>query len=355
MIRRLAGVLLAACALIALLAGSAAAEVPAGPRLTFLRMGGSQLGLVSADANGSDQRLIAGGGTKARPLPYPYSPPTWSADGAHVAFSGFFSGHNQDTQQDIYLAAADGTELEKLPGTQEGFYPVLSPDGRMLAFSRQRERQARRPHRGEVSVFRSISIWLLDLETGAVRQLTPWRNGLHDYPSSFSPDGSMLAISQDQRRRGRPDLHFAVALRLDASGSTVLARHAGEPVYSPDGTKLALISTGATKTFKRDNGKTTITATELAVANADGSGLTKLTHTGAAEVQPSWDPSGQRLAYTQLSLGGGEASFLGFGDSIMEINADGTCRTRILSYPNAGLYGATWQPGPGREAGPIAC
>jgi len=51
----------------------------------------------------------------------------------------------------------------------------------------------------------------------------------------------------------------------------------------------------------------------------------------------------------------GEARFLFAGDSIMEINADGSCRTKVLSVPKVTLFGATWQPGPGREAGPIAC
>jgi Tol biopolymer transport system component len=206
-----------------------------------------------------------------------------------------------------------------------------------------------------VTVFRSVSIWLLDIESGVVRRITPWRNRLLEFPSSFSPDGSMLAITRD-RLRGRHDTRVsAAALRLDGSGLTTLVENAGEPVYSPDGTRIALVTAGKRKTFRSKGRFTAFTPTDLAIANADGSGLTKLTHTGAVELHPSWDPSGQRLAYTQLILNGGEASFLGFGDSIMEINADGSCRTRVLSYPDALLFGATWQPGPGRGAGPIAC
>ncbi|HET9676608.1 MAG TPA: hypothetical protein VFP21_03780 [Solirubrobacterales bacterium] len=353
MIRRLAGVVPIVCALFALCAGSAGAEAPAGPRLTFLRWDSSRLALISANAAGADQRLIAGGGEAAELLPVPFSPPSWSADGNHLAFAGT-SSLEGSSPAGIYLAAADGTGPERLSGTQEGFYPVLSPDGLMLAFARHRERQARRPDRGEVTVFHAVSIWLLDLRTGAVRQFTPWHNGLFEYPSSFSPDGLTLGITRDRLRHGKRK-SSAIAMRLDGSGSTVLAEDAGEPVYSPDGTRLALITTGKRKVFRSKQGKSTDILTELAVAKADGSALIKLTHTRGLEVQPSWDPSGQRLAYTELSRGGGEAGFLGFGDSIMEINADGTCRTRILSYPNASLYGATWQPGPGREAGPIAC
>lgn len=354
MIRRLTGVVLAACALLALFAVAAAAEAPVGPRLTFLRAGDSEFQLVNSDPAGQDQRVIVSGGGRSQLLPIPFSPLSWSADGTRVAFAGLSRPRDQ-TLLDIYDAAADGSDVVKLPSTREGAYPVLSPDGHTLAFIRDREREARRPHRGEVTVFHSVSIWLLDIDSGALKQFTPWRNGLFEYPSSFTPDGSTLAITRNQHKGRERTRVSALVLRLDGSGSQVLAEDAGEPVYSPDGTRVALITTGKPKTFKSRRGPTTITPTELAVANADGSGLKKLTHTRALELGPSWDPSGQRLAYTQLHAGGSEADFLGIGDSIMEINADGTCWTRVLSYSNTILYGATWQPGPGREAGPITC
>jgi Tol biopolymer transport system component len=343
---------LAVCALFALLAASAVAvEVPAGPRLTFMRAGGTKVQLVNSDPAGQDQRVIFGGSGKSQLFPFPFNSPTWSTDGTRVAFTGISDPKKQGLI-DIYDVAADGSGLVKLPGTSEGFDPALSPDGHTLAFAREEIRKVKQPYRGRV---RNVSIWLLDLDSGMLRQLTSSRNGRLDFPSSFSPDGSMLAITRDRRLRKGGTKVFAVAVRLDGTGAVLLAENAGEPVYSPDGTRLALITVGKPKTFKAGGETETITPTELAVANADGSGLKNLTHTRAQELQPSWDPSGQRLAYTQFNVGGGEASFLGFGDSIMEINPDGTCRTRVLSYPNAILYGATWQPGPGREAGPLAC
>jgi hypothetical protein len=39
----------------------------------------------------------------------------------------------------------------------------------------------------------------------------------------------------------------------------------------------------------------------------------------------------------------------------MEVNADGSCPTKILSIPRTAVLNPIWQPGPGREAGPIAC
>lgn len=201
-----------------------------------------------------------------------------------------------------------------------------------------------------VTVFRSVSVWLLDIDSGSVDQLTPWRNELSVYPSSFSPDGTELASSRDWGKG-----HAAVAIRLDGSGETVLEQNAADPVYSPDGTRLAMTTLGKQRTIGRKGESLTFSPTELAVAAADGSGLTEITQTRNLELMPSWDPSGKRLAYTLFSPVLGESTLLGFGDSIMEINADGSCKTKVLSAPKAALYGPVWQPGPGRGAGPIAC
>lgn len=349
MIRRLAGVVLIACGCLALFAGNASAEVPTGPRLTFMELGDAGFKMISSDPNGGDQRVMVGGNVTRRLLPFPFSRPSWSGDGVRVAFAGF-ERSGKEGRLDLYTAAADGSEVTKLPGTGNGLSPVLSLDGRTLAFAREREREARRPRRGMVTVFQSTSIWLLNLDRDTVNQLTPWRNGGFDFPSSFTPDGSTLAISRDR-------LHHpsAVAVRLDGSGETVLARNASDPVFSPDGTRLAMTTIGTRRTIRRKGESLTFAPSELAIAAADGSGLTKLTQTRNLELSPSWDPSGRRIAYTMLSPVLGEAFFLGAGDSVMEINSDGSCKTKVLSVPETTLFGATWQPGPDREAGPISC
>lgn len=333
----------------AVCAGSASAEIPAGPRLTIMEADDAGFRLISVDPEGEDRRVIVGSRPKNRFLPFPFSRPSWSSDGTHVVFNGIRqSGEN--AMLNIYEVAADGTEVTKLPRTRDGVAPVLSPDGRTLAFSRELERKAKRPRKGEVTVFRSTSVWLLDIERGTVSQLTPWKNDLSAFPSSFSPDGSTLAISRQSHERSA-----AVAIRLDGSGEEVLARNASDPVYSPDGTRLAMTTVGKRRRIERKGEALTYAPTELAVAAADGSGLTRLTRTRNLELSPSWDPSGQRIAYTLLTAALGEANFFGTGDSIMQINADGSCKTKVLSVPQVTLFGATWQPGPGREAGRIPC
>lgn len=318
-----------------------------------MRATGHSFELVSSDASGQDQRVITGGGKQTRPLPNPFSAPAWSSDGATVVFAGL--SRWSDGKPAIYRIGADGAGLRKLPGTKGGFKPVLSPDGRSVAFAVFRQRTAPGPKGRERVVFDGASTWLLDLTRGSTKRITPWRNRLYEYPSSFSPDGTTLGISLTELS-GRHSRRSAVAIRLDGSGSRVLAEDAANPVYSPDGSRIALLLLGKPRTYKGPNHfAATITPSDLAVAAADGSGVTRLTHTAGLEQQPSWDPSGQRIAYTEQRASGREADYIGIGDSIMEINADGSCRTRLLSYAGVILYGGTWQPGPGREAGPISC
>jgi Tol biopolymer transport system component len=283
-------------------------------------------------------------------MPFVFSAPSWAADGSRVAFTGLAHRRN-GVAVDVYLASPDGAGIAKVPGSRMGLDPVLSPDGRTLAFARIK-RWVRDRHGKHPRIFRSVSIWLTGIDGRGTRQLTPWRSDLFQYPASFSPDGSALAIT----RNFKETEHLALVMPLNGAPSTVLAHNAGEPVYSPDGTHLALITVGKSRTIGGPHGTTTYAPTELAVANADGSDLHRLTNTPRRlELQPSWDPSGQRLVYTEMKAGGNEADFFGIGDSLMEVNADGSCSTRVLSEPRATLFGATWQPGPGREAGPISC
>jgi Tol biopolymer transport system component len=88
----------------------------------------------------------------------------------------------------------------------------------------------------------------------------------------------------------------------------------------------------------------------------DGSASRRLTDTAKEiEVAPSWDPSGSRLAFIQLGNPFTNAGFLDIGSAVMEVNADGTCPTKILAARHTIYFGAAWRPGPGRAAGQITC
>jgi Tol biopolymer transport system component len=336
-------------------AGGAA---PEGPRLAFVRFSVKPLALqlLTSDPTGLRRQAIAGGSKRARPLPFLLNAPSWSPDGGLIAFSawpGKISSKGSPRTK-IFVLGADGTGLREVSGTAGGIGPVFAPDGHTIAFSRSRERKRRTRHGGEKTVYASTTTWLADLSGAAPRRLTPWRNRLQISPASFSPDGAVLALSRSGGRRF-PEL---VAMRLDGSGSAVLARDATDGVYSPDGTEIAFLRLHERRQVHRSHGGRkrvrVETTTDLFAMKMDGSEPRQLTDTpGKLELWPSWDPSGQRLVFARFR--GGLLGRLGFGDSIVEMNADGTCPGTVLASRNLAFYGPTWQPGPGREAGPISC
>lgn len=341
----------------------AAATVPEGPRLAFLRFGGHPpaLEVVSTDPSGATAETIAGGRSGTH-LPDPASPISWSPDGAQIAFAGSIgiAGHlNEPTGRAIFIAAADGGQPQQVPGTSGGELPVFAPDGGSIAYLRTRGQNSVSTTLGgkHKRTHESASIWLASLDGSVPRQLTPWRTRIYSLPSSFSPDGSALAITQNLTvsRTSR-----VVALPLDGGVPRVIAKDAAEPVYSPDGSRIALIRLRHfSRRYRSKDGRAHIVAgitTDLYVMNADGSGLKPLTRTTAIDETPAWDPSGQRLAYLRLGNAKDERAILGFGDALMEVNSDGTCDEEVIGTDvHTALLGPTWQPGPGREAGAIAC
>lgn len=358
----IAGVL----AILCIAVGSALAAAPAGPRLAFVRFDHHPLRaeVASVDGVGGDTLVLAGGGQKVRPLPYPGSGIAWLPDGSAIVFAGLLGLPEQDEdagsflteepqhETALFLAAADGSGSRRIPGTRGAVSPVASPDGHTIAFARGRER-GKRSSDGDIdTVYESATVWLADLAGAtAPRQVTPWRNRLRQIPSSFSPNGATLAVTRLVGDKP-PE---AIGLEFDGSASSVLARNAIEPVYSPDGTRLAFLRE-AERSFSIGDVRVTGTFTDLFAKSASGGGLIRLTRTPRTiEFQPSWDPSGQRLAYTAVSPFGSDGALFGYGDALMQINSDGSCPTKVVSYSDAIVLAGTWQPGPGHEAPPIAC
>ncbi|HSS43076.1 MAG TPA: hypothetical protein VLK37_11085 [Solirubrobacterales bacterium] len=332
-----------------------AASGPTGPRLAVLKasLKPPRLELVSLGPTGGIAVRLAGGGRRARPYLDVFSPLSWSADGESVAFGGvvgFRTGDDHEPIQKIFIVGADGSGLRAIPGTKGGGGPILSPDGRTVAFTRAIDREAPTTIDGKrwEGGFHGASIWTADLGTGAQRQLTPWRDELRYAATSFSPDGStLLATHEDPLllKESEP-----VALALDGSGSRRLFDDGFSPVYSPDGSQVAFARN--IREYRKGGGENT----DLFVVRADGSGLRRLTRTPElTELFPAWDPSGERLAYVRLPANRSEEAIFGYRTPLMEINADGSCPTKVVSAPGTYFFSPAWQPGPDRGAGRIEC
>lgn len=290
------------------IATAAPAPAPEGPRLAYLHLGTKPavLEIALSDAAGGAPERIAGRGKRDLPLPYPFSSVSWAANGSAVAFAGITSlrGGLRPESRAIFLAPLNGGKPVEVPGTAGGLDPVASPDGSEIAYIRIKGRgdSSESLPNGKVHrVYSHSSIWLTSLDGKVTRRLTPWAKDIPVWPSSFSPDGSTLGITRSATDDSPVE---AVAVRLDGSGSAVIARNAGSPIYSPDGTKIALLRVWSrpfheeSPSGRKSSGVET--ASDLFVVDADGSGLTRLTKTQEIEESPAWDPSGRRLAYVRL-------------------------------------------------------
>ncbi|MET0559472.1 MAG: hypothetical protein ABW065_12490 [Solirubrobacterales bacterium] len=345
-------------------AGAVAAASPPGPRLAVVSMRDPEwTQLFTVDPQGgARESLYALSASKAPRAVYPYSAPSWSPDGKRIAFTTLNEQLPEfgSTGTSLASISVEGGAVKPIPGTRNGFDPVFSPDGRTIAFARQVERDGR--SEGEDD-FESVAIWVADLPTGKSQPLTSWRDDVFQFPASFSPDGSRLAISR--RVGNRPP--EAVEIGLDGKPIRVLTRNAYEPIYSPDGRSIAFLR-GPRKEVTRHfppSGRLRLAArmTDIFVMNAAGGDVRRVTHTKrAVEEAPRWDPSGLRLAYTDwrpFDYGKESAEVqemvgFEFSKSIRAINANGTCPTTILSGLESIHFAAVWQPGP-RAPTPATC
>jgi Tol biopolymer transport system component len=310
--------LLAMC--IVALAGMALpvrAAAPGGPQITVLVDGFDAEGgrdIIAIGPRGeSPQGMIKEAG---------WSGPSWSADGSLLAFGSYGEWKGEVAA----VAEADGPLIRFFRrALLVGDHPVMAPDGRTVAY------------------WYKNSVWLLNVISGSARRLQT-----EFEPSSFSPDGTKLAGTVGY---GPAE---AVAVDLRTGRVSLLAREASEPVYSPDGSEVAFIRWKNWKVSGVDDGSPPINELRVTrVGTFPRSRLLRRSHKLLA--WPSWDPSGQRIAFIRTRVFENGYDDPMKGDALMAINADGTCLKKVYSDPETTLYAAAWRPGPGREAGPISC
>ncbi len=330
---------------VALLIGAPTASIaqsPEGPRVAFIRSGVSilkmEVGAVGLRGN-APRKLFTTSGKSFSIL----NGLSFSADGSMLAFGS--ASLLRGGREGVYTVSSGGGRPQFVVGAKGGSQPVLSPDGETLAFARERLLLGK----GKRVRFAGSSVWLVEADGGRPERVTPWRHGLMLVPTSFSPDGTILALSRGSKSRA------VMGLRLADRSIYLIAKGLQAAVFSPDGTQLAAMRVQPRRDAPRRR-RSLFPGSDLFVLRADGTERRQLTREpNALKFSPSWDPSGERLLYVRYPAKLSLASLFGFGTSVVEINADGTCRQRLLFDPGAAYFAAAWQPGPGREAGRISC
>jgi len=188
-----------------------------------------------ANADGSGQRNLTRNPAVDRG-------PVWSPAGRRIAFV---------RNLQVYVMNADGSDQRRLTlNGARNLSPAWSPDGRKIAFERRlgrrhigdkyREQPGEDPRCGSCARASIFEVYVIDADGSGERRLTRFREPAQTSPS---PAGGIKGPA---------------------------ARSSADPLWSPDGRKLAFRSAR--------NGNW-----ELYVMNADGTGQRRLTHTPAEE------------------------------------------------------------------------
>src|SRR5919197_1731771 len=229
--------------------------------------------------------------------------PSFSADGKRIAF-----GRKRSGNEDVYVMTAGGRGVRRVTrAPQDESDPTWAPDGLRLAYA---------------SFGKNDEIGAIGVDGKGAADLT--NNPASDLDPAWSPDGTKIAFASN---RDDPSGEVYEIYVMDADGSNQLRlTHTpgddGEPSWSPDGTRIAFVTT---------SGK----SADLAVMNADGSGLTTITHSGRA-FEPAWSPDGTKIAFTLLRKGRGQLYW---------VNVDGS-GLRRLTKDRDDDGAPDWQPLP---------
>ena len=207
--------------------------------------------------------------------------PAWSPDGRRLAFSWAYPKEKQLRGEmwievlGITVMDGDGANVRQLtqlkrPTSSEDHAPVWSPDGKRIAF--QRTNSSARPFDGQ-------AIFVVDVNGGGVRRLTPWGFHAGDH-ADWSPDGKRILFRAPTHGFAGSNLW---TVRADGSGLKQLTRFPSRTEvlsasYSPDGRWVVFSKTGRAG------------LPDLFAIRTDGTGLRQITRTAAWDSAPDWGP-----------------------------------------------------------------
>ena len=310
---------------------------PDGTTLAFAgrNAGAGAFSLHLLPLDGDDPKRLT-----SPPATYPGDlDPAWSPDGATLAFVRT----SLDGRQDVCVVAADGGEVTRLAREQKGVTGLDWAGPREIVYAANRDGAA--------------GLWRIGVEGGSPRWVALGADGGEVSEPSVARRGRGIAFA---RRLVRTEIAEVRGGQTRAVVSST--REDSHPSLSPDGTRLAFVSTRSG-------------SHEVWVARADGSGAQRLTEFAGPRVStPRWSPDGAEVVFSARR--GGHADIFAVdlqgilrpltesaADEVAPSwSADGAyvyfASTRATGRPAAGTTEATtWQifrmPAAGGDAEPV--
>jgi Tol biopolymer transport system component len=227
----------------------------------------------------------------------------WSPDGKRIGFTST----RDNTFGDIYSMDADGRNVTRLTfGPGQNVIPSWSKDGRQIAFASTRDGADQTTVRA-----RDFEIYVMNADGTGITRLT--NDAALDLYPAYSPDGRRIAfVSTRDHPDGTNNTDLYV---MDADGTNVTRLTSQDggliyPSWDPHGRHIA---------FSVSN---SVAANGIFVINPDGTGLNQLTFGDGTDLMPSWSPDGSQLTFASSRDGSAR---------IYTMNPDGTGITRLTN------------------------
>lgn len=195
----------------------------------------------------------------------------------------------REKNRDIFIMDADGSNVSNLtnnPGSNA--FPVVSPDGTMIAFRAMEPDGAR-------------ELYLINTDGSNMRRLTV--NNDIEWNHVWSPDSKWIAFQAGSLYIIGADGSNLKKLIEDRAGSS--------PAWAPDGTKIAFVS-------GRDG-------TGVYVMYVDGTQIKRITNTKGVTGSPKWTPDSRQIIFQGNQEDNNEEIFV--------VNADGTNLKNVTNDP----------------------